>query len=74
MQKRNLPREKKKTEGDKRKTVDIRKTAIESLSETKKRKLGEDEAGGNKKKSRRSSSETIEYLREKSRDELRLRE
>ena len=63
---------KRKVESDKQKAVDIRKTAMESLSQTKKRKVGEEAA--DRKKSRRSGSEAIEYLREKSREELRIRE
>ena len=62
---------KKKMEDEKQKAVDIRKTAMESLSQTRKRKVSEESAG---KKSRRSGSEAIDYLREKSREELRIKE
>ena len=64
---------KRKVEEDKCKALDIRKTAMENLAQTKKRKVSED-GKETKKKSRRSDSETIEYLREKGEQELRLRE
>ena len=53
---------KKKMEDEKQKAVDIRKTAMESLSQTRKRKVSEESDG---KKSRRSGSEAIDYLQKK---------
>lgn len=64
---------KKALENEKKAAEEIRLTAMESLGETRKRNdtsPSEQKA----KKSRRSSSETIDYLREKSQREFELRE
>ena len=59
-------------EDDKQKAVDIRKTAMESLFADKNEKVSEESAG---KKLQRSESEAIDYeKREKSREELRIKE
>ena len=62
----------KKIEEDKVKAQDVRKQAMEKLSETKKRKP-KDEDDMAKKKSRKSPSDTIAYLREKSENEVEIR-
>ena len=62
----------KKIEEDKVKAQDVRKQAMEKLSETKKRKP-KDEDDMAKKKSRKSPSDTIAYLREKSDNEMEIR-
>ena len=70
---------KRKTEQDKSKAQEIRKTAMENLGETKKRKLvnGEQDDATSlplKNKTRRSGSEVVSYLKEKSEQEAKLRE
>ena len=55
---------KQKTEDDRAKAIDMRKKAMEKLSDTKKRKE-EVKEGEPQKKCRRSSGDTIAYLREK---------
>ena len=70
---------KRKTEQDKSKAQEIRKTAMENLGETKKRKLvnGEQDDATSfplKNKTRRSGSEVVGYLKEKSEQEAKLRE
>ena len=62
---------KRKVEEDKCKALDIRETAMENLAQSKKRKVSED--GKETKKKTRSGFETIEYLREKGEQELRLK-
>ena len=52
----------RKTEQDRVKALDMRKKAMEKLSETTSRKLQEENQP--KKKARRSTSDTIEYLKE----------
>ena len=64
----------KKAEQDRAKAVDIRKKAMEKLSDTQKRKSQEeDESGSVKKKFRRSSGDTVAYLKERNDAELALR-
>ena len=70
---------KRKTEQDKSKAQEIRKTAMENLGETLKRKLvnGEQDDATSlalKNKTRRSGSEVVGYLKEKSEQEAKLRE
>lgn len=70
---------KRKTEQDKSKAQEIRKTAMENLGETKKRKLvnGEQDDATSlplKNKTRRSGSEVVGYLKEKWEQEAKLRE
>ena len=57
----------RKTEQDRVKALDMRKKAMEKLSETTSRKLQP------KKKARRSTSDTIEYLKERNEAEFALR-
>lgn len=62
----------KKIEQDQAKAIDVRKKAMEKLSETQKRKA-QDEGEVTKKKSRRSQSDTMAYLKEKNEKDLELR-
>ena len=62
----------KKDELDKVKALDMRKKAMEKLSDTKNRKAQEAD-GEPKKKARRSSGATIEYLKERNEVEFDLR-
>lgn len=61
----------KKTEKDRGKAVDMRKNAMENLSETTRRKSQEENQP--KKKARRSTSDTIEYLKQRNDAEFALR-
>ena len=70
---------KRKPEQDKSKAQEIRKTAMENLGESKKRKLVNDEQDDAtslplKNKTRRSRSEVVGYLKEMSVQEAKLRE
>lgn len=62
----------KKDEQDKVKALDMRKKAMEKLSDNKNRKAQEAD-GEPKKKTRRSSGATIEYLKERNEVEFDLR-
>ena len=64
--------QRKKTEEDGRNAVDMRKKAMERFGETKKRKIDEGERVEDKRKRRRSRSDTIEFL--KCQSELKERE
>ena len=65
--------EKTTNKEDRDKAIDIRKKVMETLSETKKRKVNDGEENeAPKKKSRKSSSFTIEYLKEKNDAEFNL--
>ena len=61
----------RKTEQDRVKALDMRKKAMENLSETTSRKLREENQP--KKKAKRSTSDTIEYLKERNEAEFALR-
>ena len=64
----------KKAEQDRAKAVDIRKKAMEKLSDTLKRKSQKgDESTGVTKKFRRSSGDTVAYLKERNDVEFELR-
>ena len=64
----------KKADQDRAKAVDIRKKAMEKLSDTQMRKSQEgDESSGAKKKFRRSSGDTVAYLKERNDAEFELR-
>ena len=64
----------RKAEQDRAKAVDIRKKAMEKLSDTQKQKSQEgDESTGVTKKFRRSSGDTVAYLKERNDLELELR-
>ena len=70
---------KRKTEQDKSKAQEIRKTAMENLGETKQKKLvnGEQDDATSlplKNKTRKSGSKVVGYLKEKSEQEAKLRE
>ena len=49
----------------------MRQKALEKLGETSKRKREKEGGDGKAKKTRKSSSDTIEYLREKSEQEMK---
>ena len=70
---------KKKVEESKSVAVDIRKKALESMGETRKRRQAmnsEEKQNGLtvKKKTRRSGSDAVEFLKEKAEQEAELRE
>ena len=72
-EKQNESEEKnKKDDQDRVKALDMRKKAMEKLSDTKNRKTQEQDEEP-KKKSRQSSGDTIEYLKEKNEVEFGLR-
>ena len=56
----------KKAEKEKAKAEEVRKQAMERMADTKKRENDESDSGNENKKVRRSSSDTIDYLKEKS--------
>lgn len=64
--------DRRKADADKVAAEEIRKIAMEKLSETKKRK--EDEQGGKKRKVRKGADSALEYLREKSEKDRIFRE
>ena len=70
----NENQEKNKNEEDRVKALDIRKTPMEKLSETKTRKVNDGEEEVPKKKSRPSVAGTIAYLKEKTDMEFHLRQ
>jgi len=63
----------RKAEQDRAKALDMRKKAMEKLSETTSRKLQPEENQRPKKKARRSASDTKEYLKERNEAEIALR-
>ncbi|CAB3981619.1 Hypothetical predicted protein [Paramuricea clavata] len=65
--------QKKKVEQDQRNAVDIRKKAMERFGETKKRKIDEGEIE-EKKRKRRSGSDTLQFVMEQSENEMNTRE
>ena len=66
----------KKDNQDREKAESIRKTAMERVSQTKKRQEGteRDHEAVSTKRRRRGGDETVEYLREKSEAERKVRE
>lgn len=64
----------KKGEREREVAMDIRKKAMETFGETKKRLNEDEESGKSEKRKRRSGSDAVEYLREKSEKEMSLRE
>lgn len=64
----------KKAEADKNTAEEMRKLAMERVSETQKRGDEEGCSSTKKKRKRRSGNEAVEFLREKSEREMRLRE
>ena len=53
---------------------DLRKTAMESMAETKKRSVESEEGDTSVKRKRRSGSDAVEYLRERAEKEIKIRE
>ena len=53
---------------------DMRKQALESMGQTAKRKKGGYESEAPKKKSRRSTADAVEYLKERAAKEIALKE
>lgn len=64
---------KEKIDSDRMKAEDIRKKAMEKLGETQKRKAQEDPDELKPKRTRRSGSDTIEYLKRKSENDLLIK-
>ena len=64
----------KKDNQDREKAESIRKTAMERVSQTKKRQEGTEREAVSTKRRRRGGDDTIEYLREKSEAERKVRE
>ena len=56
----------KKAEKEKATAEEVRKQAMERMADTKKRENDESDSGNGRKKVRRSTSDTIDYLKEKS--------
>ena len=66
-------RNKKQIEAEKASEEEVRRKACEKLGETSKRKMEEEAAEVKPSKSRRYGSDTIEFLREKVRQDLAIR-
>ncbi|XP_068738447.1 uncharacterized protein [Montipora capricornis] len=64
---------KKQMEADKASGEEVRRKACEKLGETSKRKMEEEAAEVKPRKSRRYGSDTIEFLREKAKQDLAIR-
>ena len=64
---------KKQIEADKASGEEVRRKACEKLGETSKRKMEEEAAEVKPRKSRRYGSDTIEFLREKAKQDLAIR-
>ena len=64
---------KKQTEADKASGEEVRRKACEKLGETSKRKMEEEAAEEKPRKSRGYGSDTIEFLREKVKQDLVIR-
>ena len=64
---------KKQIEADKVSGEEVRRKACEKLGETSKRKMEEEAAEVKPRKSRRYGSDTIEFLREKVKQDLSIR-
>lgn len=64
--------ERRKAEADRMAADDVRRQAMETLSETQKRKAGEGEECMNKKR-RRSGDDAVAYLRQKAEMEMEIR-
>ena len=63
-----------KRQKNKKETAEVRKQAMERMADTKKRETDESDSGNGKKKVRRSTSDTIDYLKEKSAKDHDLKE
>ena len=61
-------------ENDKTAAEDMRKQALERMGQTAKRKKGGDDSEAPKKKSRRSTADAVEYLKERAAKEIALKE
>lgn len=66
-----IDKNKEKLEADRRKAEDMREKAIETMGKTQKRKSEEESSKA--KKSRRSGSEAIKYLKERAVEDLKLK-
>ena len=64
----------KKNEEERKIAEDLRKTAMESMGETKKRSVESEEGDTSVKRKRRSGSDAVEYLREQAEKEIKIRE
>ena len=64
----------KKAEKEKATAEEVRKQAMERMADTKKRENDESDSGNGRKKVRRSTSDTIYYLKEKSAKDHDLKE
>ena len=65
----------KKNEEERKIAEDLRKTAMESMGETKKRSVESEEGDTSVKRKRRSGSDAAEYLRERAAEkEIKIRE
>ena len=64
----------KKNEEERKIAEDLRKTAMESMGETKKRSVESEEGDTSVKRKRRSGSDAVEYLRERAEKEIKIRE
>ena len=61
-------------ENDKAAAEDMRKQALERMGQTAKRKKGGDDSKAPKRKSRRSTADAVEYLKERAAKEIALKE
>lgn len=64
----------KKNEEERKVAEDLRKTAMESMGETKKRSMESEGGDISVKRKRRSGSDAVEYLRERAEKEIKIRE
>ena len=64
----------RRMEEDRVNAFDMRKKAMERLSQTKRRKVDEGEETEKKRNRRRSGNDTVEFLREQSENDFYLRE
>ena len=64
----------KKNEEERRIEEDIRKTAMESMGETKRRSMESVDGDTSLKRKRRSGSDAVDYLRERAEKEIKIRE
>ena len=64
----------RKTEEEKLKVSEVRQQAMEKLSESKKRKVVSEGEKQGRQKSRRSGTETVEFLKEQCAQELKLKQ
>ena len=66
LQKKETEKEKAKEEtNEQNKALEIRQVAMETMGQTRKRNSGEEDAHNKQKRSRRSNTEIMEFLRQK---------